>query len=213
MVYSVILLAVLPFITVANVQGLELQPPHFQGADLTVTEKVFFDIQIGGEEIGRIVFGLFGEVVPKTVKNFVTLAEGNLGYGYKGSKFHRVIKDFMIQGGDFENGDGTCEKSIYGGLFEDESFELKHYGAGWLSMANRGKDTNSCQFFITTVETEWLNGRHVVFGKVLEGMDVVKAIENTPSGETDKPLKDIVITDSGLIPVTIPFDVERAGVE
>jgi peptidylprolyl isomerase len=166
--------------------------------DRLVADNVFFDIQINDQDAGRIVFRLFDEEVPKTARNFRELATGEHGFGYAGSKFHRVIPDFMLQGGDFTRGDGTGGKSIYGEKFADENFTHKHTKPGLLSMANAGPGTNGSQFFITTAMTGWLDGKHVVFGEVVEGLELVKTIESygTQGGKHKASIK---IAQSGTV--------------
>jgi peptidyl-prolyl isomerase H (cyclophilin H) len=167
---------------------------------------VFFDVALGGHGLGRIKMELFADAVPKTAENFRQFcvgwrkSPGSLPVGYKGSVFHRVIRDFMVQGGDFVRGNGTGKAHIYGGgeCFADESFALKHSAAGLLSMANSGPNTNGCQFFITCAPCEWLDGKHVVFGRVVAGMNIVRAIENVSvNPATSRPNTEIKIIECG----------------
>ncbi|MEU3223542.1 peptidylprolyl isomerase [Streptomyces sp. NPDC006976] len=165
-----------------------------------MTSQVFFDITINDEPAGRIVFNLFDDVVPRTAENFRQLATGQNGFGYKGSSFHRVIPEFMLQGGDFTRGDGTGGKSIYGAKFEDENFKLAHTKPGLLSMANAGPNSNGSQFFITTIVTSWLDGKHVVFGEVADedSMSLVKKIEALGS-QSGRTKAKVTIADSGVL--------------
>ncbi|MEV8046505.1 peptidylprolyl isomerase [Streptomyces griseoluteus] len=163
-----------------------------------MSDNVYFDITINDEPAGRIVFRLFDDVVPKTAKNFRELATGEHGFGYAGSPFHRVIPQFMLQGGDFTAGNGTGGKSIYGEKFPDENFNLKHDRPYLLSMANAGPNTNGSQFFVTTVVTSWLDGKHVVFGEVVEGQDVVDRIESLGTG-SGAPKAKVSVSASGTV--------------
>ena len=164
--------------------------------------KTFFDIAIGGQPAGRIVFGLYADT-PRTSENFRALCTGEKGVGksgkplhYKGSKFHRIISNFMAQGGDFTAGNGTGGESIYGNKFADENFNHKHTGPGLLSMANAGPGTNGSQFFITFDAFPHLDGKHVVFGEVIEGGEVLQAVHNVAS-QTGAPRQTVQITESG----------------
>ncbi|RSH92334.1 Peptidyl-prolyl cis-trans isomerase H [Saitozyma podzolica] len=162
---------------------------------------VFFDVSIGETPAGRIKMELFSDIVPKTAENFRQLCTGehrinSVPQGYKKSTFHR-IPQFMIQGGDFQRNDGTGSFSIYGAQFEDENFQLKHTAPGLLSMANSGPGTNGCQFFITCAPAEFLDGKHVVFGRVVEGMLTVRKVENVPTGANNRPKLAVRITECG----------------
>ncbi|CAE6464123.1 unnamed protein product [Rhizoctonia solani] len=178
-----------------------VSPDH----DINTSEmtECYFRITIGGREPipgkDRVVFKLHNDVVPRTAENFRALCTGEKGIGFAGSTFHRIIYGFMIQGGDFTHGSGIGGVSIYGDTFRDENFHLKHTKAGLLSMANAGPNTNGSQFFITTVATPHLDNKHVVFGEVIEGMDVVKKVESTPTDDNDKPRLEVKIVECGVL--------------
>ncbi|CAL5996028.1 Peptidyl-prolyl_cis-trans isomerase B [Hexamita inflata] len=176
-----------------------------------ITANVTFTVKHGDQELGNVVIGMFGETTPITAKNFIEIAKkestGKGSQAYAGTIFHRIIPNFMIQGGDFERRDGTGGYSIYGQKFDDENFKIQHRPFS-LSMANAGKNTNGAQFFITTVETSWLNGRHVVFGHVVEGQDVVKAIESVKTGANDRPIQEVTIVASSVVEDFEPYTIE-----
>jgi peptidylprolyl isomerase len=188
---------------IVNCGQLGAQPVAAQSG----SSQCFFDISIGGAPAGRITFKLYDETTPKTCKNFRQLCtgestkrtNGNKKLHFKNSCFHRVIKDFMLQGGDFTRGNGTGGWSIYGETFRDENFQKRHTKPGLLSMANAGKNTNGSQFFLTTKATPWLDGKHVVFGEVLQGMEIVRNIENGKTDSNDKPRNEVKITNCGTL--------------
>mmetsp|Transcript_2530 Transcript_2530/g.7501 ORF Transcript_2530/g.7501 Transcript_2530/m.7501 type:complete len:192 (-) Transcript_2530:94-669(-) len=159
---------------------------------------VFFDIEVGGASLGRIEMELKADVAPKTAENFLALATGEKGFGFAGSPFHRIIPNFMCQGGDFTRQNGTGGKSIWGAKFADENFTLKHAGPGVLSMANAGPNTNGSQFFLCTAKTSHLNGKHVVFGQVTKGYGVVKAMESVGS-DSGATSQRVVVKASGVV--------------
>ncbi|KAK9108688.1 hypothetical protein Sjap_016748 [Stephania japonica] len=174
-----------------------------------ITHRVFLDVDFEAQRIGRIVIGLYGNVVPKTAENFRALCTGERGISgsrkklhYKGTPFHRIVSGFMIQGGDIVHGDGRGNTSIYGGTFPDENFRIKHSHAGVVSMVNSGPDSNGSQFFITTVKASWLDGEHVVFGTVIQGMDTVFMIEGGAGTYNGNPRKKVTIGESGEIPMS-----------
>uniref|UniRef100_A0A8D3D164 Peptidyl-prolyl cis-trans isomerase n=1 Tax=Scophthalmus maximus TaxID=52904 RepID=A0A8D3D164_SCOMX len=176
-----------------NTATQEDEPPAKKGR---VNPQVYMDIKIGNKPAGRLRFLLRADIVPMTAENFRCLCTHEKGFGFKGSCFHRIIPQFMCQGGDFTNHNGTGGKSIYGQKFDDENFVLKHTAPGQLSMANSGSNSNGSQFFITTDKTDWLDGKHVVFGDLVEGMDVVRAME--AQGTKDgKPKQKVIISDCG----------------
>ncbi|XP_063529924.1 peptidyl-prolyl cis-trans isomerase, rhodopsin-specific isozyme-like isoform X2 [Cydia strobilella] len=171
-----------------------------------VTDQVYLDIQDENKPLGRVVIGLFGDLAPKAVKNFKVLAtKGIKGKSYKGTSFNRIIKRFMVQGGDVVSDDGSGSISIYGETFKDENLDTQHTMAGFVSMANKGKDTNGCQFIITTTGTPWLDNIHTVVGRVIEGQNIVHLLEHTSTDVDDRPLRSVFIADCGLLPTPQPF--------
>jgi len=177
-----------------NIDGKEIP---IERADRTVTSKVTFEVSFGTEAVGNVTFGLFGRTCPKTVRNFVTLANPNRpnGEGYKGSKFHRIVRGFAVQGGDFLNNDGSGGWSIYGRYFRDENFSIKHFPF-CLSMANSGPNTNASQFFIPVLRTSWLDGKHVVFGQVQTGHKIIKKINEIKVNAYDRPYRQVWISNT-----------------
>lgn len=184
-------------------------PDRDRTNDLLVTKMAFFEMEIDDEPAGRIVVSLFGDTCPVTVQNFAALVRGTSKnrerLSYNNTAVHRIVSDFVIQMGDVTEGDGTGGLSIYGKHFDDENFYLRHSGPGWVAMANSGPNTNNSQFFILLTKAGWLDGRHVVFGKITEGMDVVERIAQVETDDADFPMKPVRVIDCGIIPVRAPY--------
>ncbi|KAL1395240.1 hypothetical protein pipiens_011402 [Culex pipiens pipiens] len=179
-----------------------------QAATYKVTSQVYMDLTIDGVPTERMVIGLFGEEAPKTVENFRHICTiGIDGITYKGSRIHRAINKFMIQGGDIVSGDGHGSISIYGKYFEDENLNINHSRSGLIAMANRGPNTNGCQFYITTMPAPWLNGKHTIFGKVIDGQGAVHKVEQQKTDSDDFPVPRIIVEDCGDFPMTDTYTV------
>ncbi|XP_078666932.1 putative peptidyl-prolyl cis-trans isomerase [Branchiostoma floridae x Branchiostoma belcheri] len=186
------------------VSAAAFKPPSMFGGKLLVTKQIYMDIDVGGLNIGRIVIGLFGRVTPLTAENFRILCVGEQPHSYINTPFHRVVKGYFIQGGDVVHFDGTGGTSAFGHVFDDENFQLKHWGEGWVSMANAEvPNTNQSQFFITLTKCHWLDDKHVVFGKVLDGMDIIRHIGNMELDDRERPKQDVTISSCG---------VQKAGI-
>ncbi|XP_070496603.1 peptidyl-prolyl cis-trans isomerase, rhodopsin-specific isozyme [Chironomus tepperi] len=181
-------------------------PSVIYSAQFRVTSHIYFDVAHGKNDIGRIVIGLFGDDAPKTVENFRHICtKGIDGLSYNGTRFHRVIFKFMIQGGDILKGDGAGSISIYGKHFEDENMTINHTAPGFLGMANHGPDTNGCQFYITTVPAPWLNGKHTVFGKVIDGQEWIHVIERVKTTTDDEPFEPVMLSSCGELELSKPY--------
>lgn len=196
-----------PVLSLLLVLALSMSP-FTDAAKYRVTSQVYMKFRHGQQPLGKVVFGLFGDDAPRTVKNFRELCTTGVdGMTYTGTYIHRIIERFLIQGGDVVSGDGNGAISIYGEHFEDENTSINHTGPGFLGMANRGPDTNGCQFYVTAMATPWLDGKHTIFGKVVDEQAIIHAIEKVKTDSDDQPLKPVVITECGDEPLKSPFTV------